>query len=170
MNREEVLSRIDGVADLGVLAGNYLGYWLIGAMLIAIGMVASILSANATVAFILGALFCAIPVFGRLVGAFLTGSSRRLAEGLSVPEQFRDFGSGVVPLSGVVYFLTLAAAMLYLNMVLLGRRHWAGGESSRDRWIHAAARVFAVIVALITELGPSAKSDVTVMSPPSRNV
>ena len=48
-----------------------------------------------------------------------------------MPAQFQDFGSGVIPLSGVLYFLGIAAAMLYLNMVLLGRRHWAGGESER---------------------------------------
>lgn len=161
-----------GQPDLGVLVATYLGYGLMGILLIAIGMVASILSSNVTVAFILGAVFCALPVFaggmgpvgqmlamlegvpglgwlGRLFAPLAGGGAGRLLEGLSVPGQFRDFGAGVVTFSGVFYFVAMAAAMLYLNMVLLGRRHWAGGQASAGRWIHAAVRVVAVVVALV---------------------
>ena len=38
--------------------------------------------------------------------------------------------------------------MLYLNMVLLGRRHWAGGEASKGRWVHSLVRFLSVILAL----------------------
>jgi ABC-2 type transport system permease protein len=58
-----------GGADYGIIFANYLGYWLMGAMLIALGIVASLLSSNVTVAFILGALFCAVPVFLDWVGS-----------------------------------------------------------------------------------------------------
>jgi ABC-2 type transport system permease protein len=120
-----------GNPDPGVLFSTYLGYWLMGAMLLAIGMVASVLSSNVTVAFILGALFAAVPVLLWLLGSFGERKLRFLFEDLSIPEQFHDFGTGVIPLSGVVYFLSFAAAMLYVNMVLLGRRHWAGGQEVR---------------------------------------
>lgn len=137
-----------GAPDLGVMLATYLGYWLMGAMMIAIGLVASMLSNNVTVAFILGAVFCAIPVFADLLGSPTGSGLRRQIEDLSVPAQFADFGTGVVPLAGVLYFVSLAGAMLYLNMVLLGRRHWAGGSDSRTRWGHALVRVAAVVVAL----------------------
>src|SRR5262249_22317661 len=127
---------------------NYLGYWLMGALLIAIGMVASLLSSNVTVAFILGALFCAVPIFLDKIAQPLGSTLRRQVEGWSVPAQFQDFGTGVITLSGLCYFLGLAAAMLYVNMLLLGRRHWAGGEASSHRWLHAAVRLLAVVVAL----------------------
>lgn len=161
-----------GRPDFGVLASTYFGYWLMGALLIAIGMVASILTTSVTVGFILGALFCALPVFAGAVGPFgqMLASITRLPglrwlaplvgeggsalirqlEELSVPAQFRDFGRGVIPLTGVFYFVGLSAAMLFLNIVLLGRRHWAGGEQSRGRWTHATLRVFTVIIALIS--------------------
>jgi gliding motility-associated transport system permease protein/gliding motility-associatede transport system auxiliary component len=137
-----------GSPDPGVMFATYLGYWLMGAMLIAVGMVASLLSSNATVAFILGGLFAAVPVFANLLGTLAGGRLGRLIEELSVPAQFEDFGTGVIPLSGVLYFVLLAVGMLYLNMVLLGRRHWAGGERSRGRWVHSITRVVALVAAL----------------------
>ncbi|WP_337174197.1 Gldg family protein [Paludisphaera sp.] len=137
-----------GKPDLGVMFSTYLGYWLMGAMLIAVGMVASLLSSNVTVAFILGALFCAAPIFIGSLGSPTGANLRRQLEGWSAPAMFRDFGAGVVPLSGVFYFVSLAAAMLYLNMLLLGRRHWAGGEAGKGRGVHAAIRFASVLLAL----------------------
>jgi ABC-2 type transport system permease protein len=163
-----------GDPDYGVLFATYLGYWLMGALLIAVGMVASLLSSNVTVAFILGAVFCAVPVLLDRIGppliefifrgsglrwlsSLLTGSGSttgdrvgRMVEDWSVPARFQDFGTGVITLSGLFYFVGLAAAMLYLNMVLLGRRHWAGGEASRSRWLHSAVRFTAVILGLFS--------------------
>ena len=52
----------------------------------------------------------------------------------------------MITLEGVFYFVGLAAAMLYLNMVLLGRRHWAGGEASGNHWLHSTVRLLAVVV------------------------
>jgi ABC-2 type transport system permease protein len=146
-----VVLRFLGRPDAGVMFSTYLGYWLMGSMLIALGMAASMLSSNATVAFILGGLLCAIPVFADLIGGFVGSvlpGLGRLLESLSVPSQFRDFGTGVIPMSGVLYFLALAAGMLYVNMVLLGRRHWTGGPLGRALSGHYAARVAALVVAL----------------------
>ncbi len=120
-----------------------------GALMIALGLVASLLSNNVTVGFILGALFNAIPVFAGLIGQVFAPQTRRTVEDLSIPEQFRDFGDGVIAWSNVFYFLSLAAAMLYLNMVLLGRRHWAGGERSQGLVGHSLVRVASLVVALI---------------------
>ena len=138
-----------GRPDLGIMFATFIGYWLMGALMIALGLVASLLSTNVTVGFILGALFNAIPVFAGLIGQIFPPQTRRTVEDLSIPAQFRDFGEGVIAWSNVFYFLSLAAAMLYLNMVLLGRRHWAGGERSQGLIGHNLIRVICLVVALI---------------------
>ncbi len=52
-----------GDPDPGLMFSTYLGYWLMGAMFCAVGLLASMFTSNSTVAFILGALGCAGVVF-----------------------------------------------------------------------------------------------------------
>ncbi len=137
-----------GSPDLGLLVATYAGYWLMGAGLLGLGMLASQLASNLTVAYILGALFCAVPVFIEHAGNIFGGAFRRLLESLSFVEQFRDFADGVMSLSGILYFLGFGAAMLYLNVAVLGRRHWATGDDAPRLGRHYAVRGVAVLVAV----------------------
>jgi ABC-2 type transport system permease protein len=52
-----------GEPDGGLMFATYFGYWLMGALFVAVGMVGSMFTGNTTVAFILGALGCAGLVF-----------------------------------------------------------------------------------------------------------
>jgi ABC-2 type transport system permease protein len=108
-----------GDPDWGVIATTYLGYWLAGVALIAVGMFASSLSNSATVAFILGALFCAVPILG---GRYFGNSL--LMERLGIDWNLSDFTLGLIPLSNVLYFVGLTIFMLYLNLVAISERRW----------------------------------------------
>lgn len=143
-----VVLLILGSPDLGLLFATYAGYWLMGAALVALGMLASQFTNNLTVAYILGALLCAVPVFIEHAGNIVGGSLRRILESLSFVEQFRDFADGVIPLSGVLYFVGFVIAMLYLNVAALGRRHWATGREAPRLGRHYAVRGIALLVAL----------------------
>ncbi len=52
-----------GDPDSGLMLSTYFGYWLVGTTFVAIGLLGSMFSSNATVAFILAALGCAGLVF-----------------------------------------------------------------------------------------------------------
>jgi len=144
-----------GSPDPGLMVSTYLGYWLMGAALLAVGMLASLLTDNLTVAFIAGALLCGVPVFLRHAGAILTGQAQRLAEQLSFPDQFRDLSNGVVTTSSMVYFVSFVLGMLYLNVALVGRRRWPSGKQSPRLGRHYLVRGLAlgVMVASVSTLG-----------------
>ncbi|QDT18203.1 Gldg family protein [Alienimonas californiensis] len=154
-----------GTPDPGPIFTTYLGYWLVGAALCAIGVLCSSLTASPAVAFVLGVAACAIPVFvGDLpANAFGISLPSGFFQSLSVPEQFRDFTLGLVPLGGVVYFLSLAAFCLYANHVVIRRRLWAGRRAGMG-WQYAVRTVSLalLLIALNVLAGrTTARADLT---------
>lgn len=142
-----------GRPDGGLILANFLGYWLIGAALISAGMVASLLTSNVTVAFILGAAVCSLLVVPHylVAGVSLNRDVQAILTRSGMVEQLEPFSRGVISFHGLVYFVGVTVVMLYLNVVLLSRRHWEGGEGSAARWVHYGLRtasLFVVAVAL----------------------
>jgi len=127
-----VLSQL-GNPDFGLLVSTYLGYWFVGLSMIAIGMVASFLTSNLTVAFVLGVAFNS-PL------ALLPDSE------WAISTNFLDFSRGIISTSGMIFFLGLAIAMLYLSSILIGRRHWVGSPLGKSKYSHFSLRVVATIV------------------------
>ena len=126
-----------GSPDAGALMSSYLGYWLAGAALLTAGMLASSLTNNATVAFVLGVVFCCVPVmlfyvtdiiewFFSAVGLTVSLYDLRTAvTSISLQQQLQDFSRGILPLSGIAWFVFFAAVMLYLNLIAISKRRWA---------------------------------------------
>ncbi|MCC7236268.1 MAG: Gldg family protein [Bryobacterales bacterium] len=132
-----------GAPDPGLLFSTYFGYWLMGAALLPLGLLASQLTENLTVAFIGGAALCSLPVMFQHAGAVLQGPVRPVLEQLSAPEQLRDLASGIVSSGPLVYCAALAAAVLYLCVRLTERRRWRTPALGR----HYAVRTLALLVA-----------------------
>lgn len=168
-----------GNPDFGLLISSYCGYWLSGAALLSVGMLASALTSSATVAFVLGVVFCCVPVFiGNLAGLtewLLTqfgfgGQSygfRTAVQGLSLQEQLRDFSLGVLPLSSFCYFVFLTALMLYLNLVVISKRRWHATEvvGMEMQYFTRAICLTVTLVSLLVLVGMwPARADLTAES------
>ncbi len=130
-----------GEIDTGLFFTNYIGYWFIGLAMISIGMVASFLTSNLTVGFILGALFNAPLAFAFKADTIAIRPVAREIRNFSIQERFDDFGRGVLSLSGMSYFLLIAAFGVYLCMVLIGKRHWSGGRDGNAKLAHFLTRI-----------------------------
>jgi ABC-2 type transport system permease protein len=138
-----------GAPDIGLFLGTYFGYWLIGLAMLAVGMAASFLTSNLTVGYILGVLLNAPLVFASAAEVLCGPTVAGWLKNFSIGEQFSDFGHGLISLSGIVYFLSIVVVMLYLSMVLIGRRHWVTGRQGSPMGIHYALRFAALVVIAI---------------------
>ncbi|MDA0281948.1 MAG: Gldg family protein [Planctomycetota bacterium] len=147
--------------DWGLLLTTYSGYWLAGSALISLGMFASVLTSSVTVAFVLGAAICAVPIFiGHLATSRPAIDNPTLVDNatdmfnsfcgeLSLGERLNEFSIGVVPFSGMAYFLSLIIFSLYLNAVFISKRHWVSDQQGLPVSGHFAIRVVCLLVALL---------------------
>jgi len=139
-----------GRPDPGLIFSTYLGYWLMGAALLALGMLASLLADGLTIAFILGAVLCAVPVFIDHAEVILSGRWQLLVQNFSFRQQFMDLSTGVISLSSLAYFGSFAVVILYLNVALLGRRHWPTGTNAVHMVRHYVVRGIALILIVVS--------------------
>jgi ABC-2 type transport system permease protein len=139
-----------GHPDLGLMLANYLGYWLAGAAFISVGMLASRLTPNVTISFILGAVFCSLFVYAERIFGVFGSAAADIGARFAVWDAFGDFARGVVSLSGILYFAGIAAVMLYLNVALVGRRHWPPTADGHRMGFHYVIRTVALAVALVS--------------------
>ena len=136
-----------GDLDTGLFFTTYIGYWMIGLAMLAVGMVASFLTSNLTVGFILGGLFN-LPLVAAMWADTVVRSSDLSASisRWSYFVQFEDFGRGVIAAKSVTYFLMIVMVCIYMSIVLIGRRHWLGGRDGTSFLGHYLARTLALVI------------------------
>ena len=112
--------------ELGPLVAGYLGLALLGAAFIAIGCLASSMTENQIIA--------SVVTFGFLLLLWVIGWSADAAGGpvakvvtyLSLVEHLEGFSKGVIETKSVAYYLSVAAAGLFLTLRVLESKRWRG--------------------------------------------
>lgn len=119
------ISRIGNLDDGATICG-YLALFLMSASYLGIGLLASSITDNQIVAFLLalaiGILFHW--VFG-IVSATSTGFISRVFNALDMNYHFSSMSRGVLDLKDVVYFLSLAFSGIFLSEVFLNKHNIA---------------------------------------------
>ena len=113
-----------GPLDRGPAIGGYLGLVLMGGAYVSIGVMASALTRNSIVSFIVAfAISFALYLLGRLT-QFLPQALQKLVAFLSIDGHFENIGRGVVDSRDVIYYLSVMTVSLLIATLSLESRRW----------------------------------------------
>jgi len=115
-----------GNIDTGGIAGSYLGLLLLGAAFVALGLLASALTENQLVAFILGVFFCflAYTAFDSLYLLPIDGRVQHIVEQLGLGAHYYSLSKGVIDTRDLVYFAGFIGLFLALTRQALNPQKW----------------------------------------------
>lgn len=113
-----------GNLDGGMVLTGYLGMLLMGAAYTAIGMLASSLTQNQIVGFILGIVMILVLFLLDKVLFFIPAALVGIFEFLSIDAHYHSLIRGVVDSRDIVYYGSLIALGLYLASMSLSSRKW----------------------------------------------
>jgi ABC-2 type transport system permease protein len=113
-----------GDIDNGPVIGGYLGLLLMAGVYVAIGLLASSLTENQIVAFIIGLLMMFAFYMMDKILIFVPDFMTSVVEYLGIDFHFANIARGVIDSRDVVYFGSVLGFTLYLSVVSLGRRKW----------------------------------------------
>lgn len=114
-----------GALDLGLIGATYIGLVLVGAAATAIGVFTSCLTRSQVIAFFLALAVLLVTWYaGSLLGFFIQPPAARFFIYAGGFNRFQSFSLGQVALKDAVYFLSVAAAALFLTSRLIESRRW----------------------------------------------
>jgi ABC-2 type transport system permease protein len=113
-----------GDIDNGPVIGGYLGLLLMAGVYVAVGLLASSLTENQIVAFIVGLLLMFAFFMMDKVLIFVPDFMTSIVEYLGIDFHFSNIARGVIDSRDIVYFGSVLGFTLYLSVVSLEKRKW----------------------------------------------
>jgi len=109
------------------LVGGYIGFILLGASFIAVGIFASSLTENQVVAVVIGFVSLLIMWIADSLGSMVGGFAAKILSWFSLISRYEDFNKGILALSPIVYYLSFIAVFLFLTIRVIEKRRWSQG-------------------------------------------
>jgi ABC-2 type transport system permease protein len=109
------------------LIGGYVGFLLLGATFISIGVFASSLTENQVVAVVISFVSLLIMWLASSLAGVVGGIGSKILGWISLLSRYEDFNKGILALSPVVYYLSFIAVFLFLTIRVIEKRRWSQG-------------------------------------------
>lgn len=108
-----------GDMDWGPVIGGYAGALLLAAAFASVGLLASSLSRNQIIAFIIGSLICFVLALIDRMLVFLPQSILEVLQYLGANHHFRNIARGVLDSRDLLYFASVCFLMLYATCLVV---------------------------------------------------
>ncbi len=109
------------------LIGGYIGFILLGASFIAVGVFASSLTENQVIAAVISFVSLIIMWVANGLAGLVGGIVSKVLDWVSLLSRYDDFNRGVLGLSPVIYYLSFIAVFLFLAIRVIEKRRWSQG-------------------------------------------
>ncbi len=118
-----LITTIYGSPSMAAIVSCYIGFILLGASYLAIGVFASSLTENQIVSALITLVFI---IFMFVIDALVavTGWFGTVLSWLSLLSRFDPFSLSVLSLTSIFYYLTFIAVVLFVTVVSVDRRRW----------------------------------------------
>jgi len=115
-----------GNIDTPGVIGSYVGLALLAGVFCSIGIVASSITSNQIVAFILAAFLCFIVFSGFESMSTLNvwSANALLIKQLGILYHYEALSKGLIDSRDVIYFISVGALMLLISKIILSARSW----------------------------------------------
>lgn len=115
-----------GTLAVGETVSLYIGFFLLGAGLIALGMFISALVESQFVAFVASfAAILGLMLMDGLTSVISIPVLPTILSWLSIFQRFAYFGQGLLSLSAVIYMISFAGIFIFLSVRMIEKRRWS---------------------------------------------
>jgi len=109
------------------LVGSYIGFILLGASFISVGVFASSITENQVVAVIVGFVSLLVMWIIDSLAGFIGGFAGKVLSWFSLLSRYEDFNKGILSLSPIVYYISFTAVFIFITIQMIEKRRWSQG-------------------------------------------
>ncbi len=118
---------IFGSPALPALVGGYVGFILLGAAFISVGVFVSSLTENQVVAAVASFVFLLVTWIIQPLAGYVGGIGAKVLNWFSLTSRYDNFNRGIFELDPVVYYISFVAVFLFLTIRVMEKRRWSQG-------------------------------------------
>jgi ABC-2 type transport system permease protein len=107
------------------LVSGYIGFILLGAAMISVGVFVSSLTENQVVAAVISFITLLILLVMQPLAFYFGGISAKILNWFSLFSRYEDFNRGILSLGTIVYYLSFSFLFLFVAIQIMEKRRWS---------------------------------------------